>query len=60
MIRNSAELTIAECIWGIIVDIGSEIFQCFEVDVGEIFEALINRSDKLQHFIQIQKLKIAS
>lgn len=51
MIRNSAELTIAECIWGIIVDIASEISQCFEVDVGEIFEALINRSDKLQHFI---------
>lgn len=58
--RNSAELTITERIWGMIVDIVSEIAQCFEIEDEKIFEALINRSDKLQHFIQIYELKIAS
>ena len=43
-----------------IVDIVSEIAQCFEIEDEKIFEALINRSDKLQHFIQIYELKIAS
>ncbi len=58
--RNSAELTITERIWGMIVDIVSEIAQCFEIEDEKIFEALINRSDKLQHFIQIYEQKIAS
>ncbi len=59
--RNSAELTITERIWGMIVDIVSEIAQCFEIEDEKIFEALINRSDKLQHFIQIyEQKKIAS
>ena len=48
--RNSAELTITERIRGMIVDIVSEIAQCFEIEDEKIFEALINRSDKLQHF----------
>lgn len=58
--RNSAELTITERIWGMIVDIVSEIAQCFEIEDEKIFEALINRSDKFQHIIQIYELKIAS
>ena len=40
-----------------IVDIVSEIAQCFEIEDEKIFEALINRSDKLQHFIQIYEQK---
>ena len=58
--RNSVELTITERIWGMIIDIVNEIAQCFEIEDEKIFETLINRSDKLQHFIQIYKLKMAS
>ena len=58
--RNSAELTITERIWGMIIDIVSEIAQCLEIEDKKIFETLINRSDKLQHFIQIYELKMAS
>lgn len=58
--RNSVELTITERICGMIVDIVREIAQCFEIEDEKIFEDLINRSDKLQHFIQIYELKIAS
>ena len=45
MTRNSVELTITERIWGIIIDIVSEIAQCFEIEDEKIFETLINRSD---------------
>ena len=58
--RNSVELTITERIWGIIIDIVNDIAQCFEIEDEKILETLINRSDKLQHFIQIYKLKMAS
>lgn len=58
--RNSVELTITERIWGMIINIINEIAQCFEIEDEKIFETLINRSDKLQHFIQIYELKMAS
>ena len=59
--RNSAELTITERIWGIIIDIVSEIAQCFEIEDEKIFETLlINRSDKLQHFIQIYESAVGA
>ena len=58
--RNSAELTITERIWGMVIDIVNEIAQCFEIEDEKIFETLINRSDKLQHFIHIYELKMAS
>ena len=54
------ELTITERICGMIIDIVSEIAQCFEIEDEKIFETLINRYDKLKHFIQIYELKIAS
>ena len=58
--RNSAELTITERIWGMIVDVVNEIARCFEIEDEKIFETLIHRSDKLQHFIRIYELKMAS
>ena len=58
--KNSAELTITERIWGMIIDIVNEIAQCFEIEDKKIFETLIHRSDKLKHFIQIYELKMAS
>ena len=58
--RNSVELTITERIWGMIIDIVNVIAQCFEIEDEKIFQTLINRSDKLKHFIQIYELKMAS
>lgn len=58
--RNTAELTITERIWEIIIDIVSEIAQCFEIEDEKIFGTLINRSDKLKLLIQIYELKMAS
>ena len=58
--RNSVELTITERIWGMIIDIVNEIAQSFEIEDEKSLETLINRSDKLQHFIQIYELKMAS
>ena len=60
MTRNSVELTITERIWGMIIDIVIEFAQCFEIEDEKIFQTLINRSDKLKHFIQIYELKMAS
>ncbi len=58
--KNSVELTITERIWGMIIDIVNEIAQCFEIEDEKIFQTLINRSEKLKHFIQIYELKMAS
>lgn len=43
-----------------IIDIVSEIVKRFEFKDEKIFKTLINRSDKLQHFIQIYELKMPS
>lgn len=58
--KNSVELTITERIWGMIIDIVNEIALCFEIEDEKIFQTLINRSEKLKHFIQIYELKMAS
>lgn len=43
-----------------IIDIVSEIARCFEIEDEKIFETLINRSDKLQHFIQIYESAVGA
>lgn len=49
--RKSEELSITERILRMIIDIVSEIVKRFEFEDEKIFKTLINRSDKLQHFI---------
>ena len=51
---------LSERIWGIILEIVREIAECFNIEDEEIFDTLLNRSDKLSHFIEIYQLKQAS
>lgn len=43
-----------------VVDIINEIAPCFEIEDENIFETLINRSEKLKYFIQIFELNMPS
>jgi len=57
---GSVELTLTERIWGIILEIVREIAECFNIEDEQILDMLVNRSDKLSHFVEIYQLKIAS
>ena len=58
--KGSTELTITERIWGMIIELVDVIAQCFQIEDDKIFEALINRSDQIKHFLEIYELKQAS
>ncbi|SEN32857.1 hypothetical protein SAMN04487902_1125 [Prevotella sp. ne3005] len=36
------------------------IAECFNIEDEEIFDTLLNRSDKLSHFVELYQLKLAS
>ena len=57
---SSVELTLTERIWNIILEIVREIAECFNIDDEQILDMLVNRSDKLSHFVEIYQLKQAS
>ena len=57
---SSVELTLTERIWDMILEIVREIAECFNIEDEEIFDTLLNRSDKLSHFVEIYQLKLAS
>ncbi len=57
---GSVELTLTERIWGIILEIVREIAECFNIEDEQILDMLVNRSDKLSHFVEIYQLKLAS
>ena len=58
--KGCVELTLAERIWGMILEIVREIAECFNIEDEKILDMLVNRSDKLSHFIEIYQLKLAS
>ena len=58
--KGSVELTLAERIWDIILEIVRDIAECFNIEDEQILDMLVNRSDKLSHFIEIYQLKLAS
>ena len=58
--KGSVELTLAERIWDMILEIVREIAECFNIEDEQILDMLVNRSDKLSHFIEIYQLKLAS
>jgi len=58
--KSSVELTLTERIWDMILEIVREIAECFNLEDEEIFDTLLNRSDKLSHFVEIYHLKQAS
>lgn len=37
-----------------------EIAQCFNIEDEQILDMLVNRSDKLRHFVESYQLKLAS
>lgn len=50
---SSVELTLTESIWDMILEIVREIAECFNIENVQILDMLVNRSDKLSHFIEI-------
>ena len=58
--KGSVELTLTERIWDMILEIVCEIAECFNIEDEQILDMLVNRSDKLSHFVEIYQLKLAS
>ncbi len=58
--KSSVELTLTERIWDIMLEMVREIAQCFNIEDEQIFDTLVNRSDKLSHFVELYQLKLAS
>ena len=58
--KSSVELTLTERIWNIMLEMVREIAQCFNIEDEQIFDTLVNRSDKLSHFVELYQLKLAS
>ena len=59
-VKGSVELTLNERIWNMILEMVRMIAECFNIEDEEIFDALLNRSDKLCHFVELYQLKLAS
>ena len=57
---GSVELTLAERIWNTVLELVREIAECFNIENEQILDMLVNRSDKLDHFVEIYQLKLAS
>ena len=60
MQRKTMELSVTDRIWGIILELVTIIAEIFTIEDQDIFDAVINRSDELAHFIDYYKLKTAS
>ena len=58
--KSSVELTLTERIWDIMLEMVREIALCFNIEDEQIFDTLVNRSDKLSHFVELYQLKLAS
>jgi hypothetical protein len=59
-VKGSVELTLTERIWDMILEMVRMIAECFNIEDEEIFDTLLNRSDKLSHFVELYQLKLAS
>lgn len=57
---GSVELTLTERIWNMVLELVREIAECFNIEDEQILDMLVNRSDKLDHFVEIYQLKLAS
>lgn len=60
VMADSVQLTITEKIWDMMVELVREMAQCFNIGDEQILDMLVNRSDKLRHFIESYQLKFAS
>ena len=59
-VKDSVELTLTERIWDMMLEMIREIAQCFNIEDEQIFDTLVNRSDKLSIFVEKYQLKLAS
>ena len=57
---GSVELTVTERIWNTVLELVREIAECFGIEDEHILDMLVNRSDKLNHLVEIYQLKLAS
>lgn len=55
-----AEHIVTERIWKALEELVAEIAQCFNIEDENIFELLVNRTDKLTHFVQFSQQRNAS
>jgi len=60
MQRKTMELSVTDRIWGIILELVTIIAEIFTIEDQDIYDAVINRSDELAHFIVYYKQKTAS
>ena len=58
--HSGMELSVTERIWGIILEMVKIMTEIFSIEEEEIFDAIINKSDNLAHFINFYELKSAS
>ena len=59
-VTGSKEITVTDRIWGMILELVGEIAQCFNIEDNQILDMLVNKSDKLAHFVKLYQYKIAS
>ena len=58
--KDSLELSIVERIWGALQELIIAIANLFGLTDEDIYDAMINRSDEMNHICDIYKLKLAS
>ena len=58
--HSGMELSVTKRIWGIILEMVKIMTGIFSIEEEEIFDAIINKSDNLAHFINFYELKLAS
>lgn len=60
VMADSVQLTITGKIWDMTIELVREMAQCFNIEDEQILDMLVNRSDKLRHYVESYQLKFAS
>ena len=60
VMADSVQLTITGKIWDMMIELVREMAQCFNIEDEQILDMLVNRSDKLRHYVESYQLKFAS
>lgn len=58
--KDSLELSVTERIWGALQEVVIAIANLFGLTDEDIYDAIINRSEEMEHIFDIYKLKLAS
>ena len=57
--KDSLELSITERIWGVLQEVVIAIATIFGLNDEDIYDAIINRTEEMNHICDIYKLKLA-